>query len=164
MEYNFIKNGSCWSGRRVERGDGRWAPPARRRACSESARGLTIVSERVVTKFDDRDHPPSTSTRAGAAPVAATAAGALERFRLSPVLGYVTLQTYLCINLKNNLSPRLYLCRWPMTSVPNTFIYFMLCTFCDVYAYPCGDTTSEQVYRFVTKFNCNASVIGVNVQ
>lgn len=39
------------------------APPARWRACSESARGLTIVSLRIVTKFDDRDHPPS--TRAG---------------------------------------------------------------------------------------------------
>lgn len=50
---------SC--GRRVERGTR--APPARRRACSESARGLTIVSFRIVTKFDDRDHPPL--TRAG---------------------------------------------------------------------------------------------------
>lgn len=38
-------------------------PPARRRACPESARGITIVSLRTITKFDDRSHP--LSTRAG---------------------------------------------------------------------------------------------------
>lgn len=121
---------SCWSGRRVERG--KWAPPARRRACSESARGLTIVSVRIVTKFDDRDHPPSTRAGAGSSRSDGRRRG-VGALPCLTVLGYVTLKTYLCINLKNNLASRLYLCRWPMTSVPlhlynSCNVYTVMCT------------------------------------
>lgn len=55
---NKLKAG--WFSGRRGRGAG---VDARRRACSERARGHTIVLLRIVTKFDDRNHPPS--TRAG---------------------------------------------------------------------------------------------------
>lgn len=86
------------SARRAERG--RRAPPARRRACSENARGVTIVSLRFVTKFDDRNHPPS--KRAGSS--RSDNRQGVGAVRCVPSARLCNSKTYLCINLKITLS------------------------------------------------------------
>lgn len=75
---------------------GKRAPPARRRACSENARGVTIVSLRIVTKFDDRNHPPS--TRAGSS--RSDSRRGVGAVQCVPSARLCNSKTYLCINLK----------------------------------------------------------------
>lgn len=82
------------SARQAERG--KRAPPARRRACSENARGVTIVSLRIVTKFDDRNHPPS--TRAGSS--RSDSRQGVGAVQCVPSARLCNSKTYLCINLK----------------------------------------------------------------
>lgn len=83
-----------FSARLAERG--KRAPPARRRACSENARGVTIVSFRIVTKFDDRNHPPS--TRAGSS--RSDSRQGVGAVQCVPSARLCNSKTYLCINLK----------------------------------------------------------------
>lgn len=121
------------------------APPALRRACSESARGLTIVSFRIITKFDDCDHPSSTRVRSSRCE-GRQGVGTVQCVT-SVGLCNSKKKTYLFINSLHYLFMYSLMCN----KIPSSLVILknqsgsIMCS-CDMYALPRGD--SEQVYLF----------------
>lgn len=135
---NKLKAG--WFSGRRGRGAG---VDARRRACSERARGHTIVLLRIVTKFDDRNHPPS--TRAGTSrSEGRRGVGASHCVHSAWLCNWKKLIIY---KLKQTRASRLRQWRWPAHADWCIFEAGRPCLpgYSDMCAYPRRETTSEQV-------------------